>query len=175
MTSNSPANERILGSLRAEDGKGVARVEDRYDTAIDDLWSALTDPQRLARWYGEVEGDLRLGGGFQVRHADGERAGRVDACEPPQRLLVMLRDPDPRPGQPEETVIEAQLTAAAHQTILVVEDRGLPLHLLAAYGAGVQIHLEHLADHIAGRESGDTEERWDELLPHYEALAADVS
>jgi len=38
------------------------RVEDRYDTDIDDLWSALTDPGRLVRWYGQVEGDLRLGG-----------------------------------------------------------------------------------------------------------------
>jgi uncharacterized protein YndB with AHSA1/START domain len=175
MTSNSPASHPILGSLRAEKGNGIARLEDRYDAAIDDLWSALTDPQRLARWYGDVEGDLRLGGEFRVRHADGRRTGRVDACEPPQRLLVMLRDPDARPGQPKETVIEAQLTAAGHQTILVVEDRGLPLHLLAAYGAGVQIHLEHLADHVAGRESGDTEGRWDELLPHYETLAADVS
>jgi uncharacterized protein YndB with AHSA1/START domain len=175
MTSNSPGNDRILGSLRAKNGKGIARLEDRYDTAIDDLWSALTNPHRLARWYGEVEGDLRFGGEFQVWHADGGRTGRVDACEPPQSLLVMLRDPDPRPGQPEETVIEAQLTAAGDQTILVVEDRGLPLHLLAAYGAGLQIHLEHLGDHIAGRESGDTEQRWDELLPHYEALATDVS
>ena len=175
MTSNSPGNHRIQGSLRAEDGKGVARLEDRYLSTIGDLWSALTDPQRLTHWYGEVEGDLRLGGEFQVRHADGKRTGRVDACEPPQRLLVMLRDPHPRPGQPEETVIEAQLTAAGDQTILVVEDRGLPLHLLGAYGAGLQIHLEHLADHIDGREGGDTEERWDALLPHYEALAADVS
>ncbi len=41
---------RILGSLRAADGKGVVRIEDRFDTDIDDLWSALTDPRRLARW-----------------------------------------------------------------------------------------------------------------------------
>ena len=41
-----------------------------YDTDIDDLWSALTDPRRLARWYGEVEGDLRLGGELQVRIPD---------------------------------------------------------------------------------------------------------
>jgi hypothetical protein len=39
----------------------------------------------------------------------------------------------------------------------------------------VQIHAEHLADHISGRESSDTEERWEKLLPSYEVLAADVS
>jgi hypothetical protein len=58
MTSNT----RILGSLRSADGKGVVRMQDRFDTDIDDLWSALTDPRRLARWLGDVEGDLRLGG-----------------------------------------------------------------------------------------------------------------
>jgi uncharacterized protein YndB with AHSA1/START domain len=162
----------ILGSLRSEDGNGVVRLEDRYDTDIDDLWSALTDPGRLARWYGEVEGDLRLGGELQVRIPDaGERTGRVDACEPPRRLLVTMHDPDARPGQPAHTVIEAWLSADGGQTVLVVEDRGLPLPLLPAYGAGVQIHLENLAAHIAGREPAGSESRWEELLPAYEALA----
>jgi len=34
----------ILGSLRLDDGDGVVRMEDRYETDIDDLWTALTDP-----------------------------------------------------------------------------------------------------------------------------------
>ena len=175
MTSNAPASGRILGSLRAKDGKGVVRMEDRYDTDIDDLWSALTEPRRLTRWYGEVEGDLRLGGEFHAHVTGaGERTGRVDACEPPRRLLLTMRDPDPQPGQPEETVIEAQLTADGDQTILVVEDRGMPLDLLAAYGAGVQIHVENLAAHLAGRERGDDEARWGELLPAYQDLAANI-
>ena len=176
MTNNAAGGERILGSLRSEDGKGVVRMEDRYDTEIDDLWSAITDPPRLARWYGEVEGALRPGGEFEAHITDaGERRGRVDACEPPQRLLVTMRDTDPRPGQPEETVIEAQLTADGGQTVLVVEQRGLPLPLLAAYGTGVQIHLENIAAFIARRELQDTESRWSELLPAYEAIAANVS
>jgi hypothetical protein len=49
MTSNQRSDSRILGSLRSEDGKGVVRIEDRYDTDIDDLWSAITSPDRLAR------------------------------------------------------------------------------------------------------------------------------
>jgi len=124
MTSNTHASDRILGSLRSEAGDGITRMEDRFGTSIDDLWSALTEPRRLAGWYGEVEGNLRVGGEFHVRHADGERTGRVDACEPPQHLLVRLRDADPRPGQPEEILIDAELTADGGQTVLVVEVRG---------------------------------------------------
>jgi uncharacterized protein YndB with AHSA1/START domain len=175
MTSNERGVGRILGSLRSEDGKGVVRMEDRYNTDIGDLWSALTDPGRIARWYGEVQGDLRPGGEFHAHITGaGERTGLVDACEPPRRLLLTMRGPDPQPGQPDETVIEATLAADGGQTILVVEERGLPLELLAAYGAGVQIHVENLAAHIAGRERGDDEARWNELIPAYRDLAAKV-
>jgi uncharacterized protein YndB with AHSA1/START domain len=161
----------VLGSLHSVDGEGVVRMEDRLDTGIDDLWRALTDPDRLAHWYGEVEGELSQGGEFSVRIAlSGERTGRVEACEPPQRLLLAMRDPDPQPGQPGQTVNEARLTAEGAQTRLVWEVRGLPVNLLPAYGAGIQIHVEHLADYISGRELRDVEGRWSELFSAYEAL-----
>jgi uncharacterized protein YndB with AHSA1/START domain len=67
MTTSQPGDIRILGTLRATDGTGVVRLEDRFDTDIEDLWSALTEPRRLARWLGEVEGDLRAGGEFRAR------------------------------------------------------------------------------------------------------------
>src|SRR5580658_7193410 len=66
MTGNAHPGTRILGSLRSAHGTGVVRVEDRFDTGIDDLWSALTDPGRVARWYAQVEGDLRPGGEFRL-------------------------------------------------------------------------------------------------------------
>ena len=98
MTGNARPGARILGSLRSADGKGVVRMQDRFDTDIDDLWSALTDPRRLARWMGEVEGDLRLGGEFRARFfASGwEGTGRVEACEPPRRLLLLTTQPGQR-------------------------------------------------------------------------------
>jgi uncharacterized protein YndB with AHSA1/START domain len=162
----------VLGSLHSDFGEGVVRMEDRLDIGIDDLWGALTDPDRLACWFGEVAGELSQGSGFRVRIAlAGERTGQVEACEPPQRLLLTMRDPDPRPGQPEQTVIEAQLIAEGAQTRLVWEERGMPVDLLPAYGAGIQIHVEHLADYIAGRELRNVEARWNELFPAYEALA----
>ena len=172
MTSNAHTGNRILGSLRSADGKGVVRMEDRFDTDIDDVWPALTDPRRLLRWLGEVEGDLRLGGEFRARFfASGwEGTGRVEACEPPRRLLLLTK----RPGQRDEQVIEATLAADGDQTILVWEERGMPLNQLAAYGAGIQVHVEDLAAHIAGRERGDADARWGELLPAYQDLAAGV-
>ncbi len=172
MTGNTAGGGRILGSLRSADGKGVVRMEDRFDADIDDLWSALTDPRRLARWLGEFEGDLRLGGEFRARFfASGwEGTGRVEACEPPQRLRVRTK----HVRAPYDLVIEATLTAGGDQTILIVEERGMPLDQLAGYGAGDQIHVEDLADYIAGRERRDAEARWDELELAYRDLADKV-
>lgn len=169
MTGN-----RILGSLRSADGTAVVRMEDRYDTDIDDLWSAVTEPPRLARWLGEVEGlegDLRVGGEFRFHFfASGSAGtGRVEACDPPRRLLVHLAA-----GQPNESSIEVTLTADGDHAILVWEERGMPLKLIAAYGAGIQIHVEDLGAYLAGRGPCDAAVRWAELEAVYEKLAIEV-
>ena len=171
MTTNAPDGIRILGSLRSEDGLGIVRLEDRFDTDVDDLWSALTDPDRLARWLGEIDGDLRPGGEFRAHYfASGwEGTGRVEACEPPQRLLVSTRSGDEPDGR-----VEATLTADGGQTVLVIEARGVPLDNIAAYGAGNQIHVEDLAAYLAGRERCDARSRWQELHPGYQDLVVEV-
>jgi uncharacterized protein YndB with AHSA1/START domain len=170
MTNDTSGGTRIVGRLRSVDGKGAVRMEDRYDTDIDDLWSALTDSRRLARWIADVEGDLRLGGEFHARFTSSwDGMGRVDVCEPPRRLLVTMS-----PGQPDETVIEARLTAEGGQTILVIDERGLPLGEIAGHGAGWQAHVEDLAAYVAGHKPADWRTRWTALTPAYEDLAENL-
>jgi uncharacterized protein YndB with AHSA1/START domain len=181
MTSQEPERIRILGRLGSAEGKGVIRIEERYETDIDDLWSAITEPARLARWYGEVTGDLRPGGAFRVYIAanDIESTGQVQACEPPHRLRVTTRETNDsyQKGQgvpPFDATVQATLTADGRQTMLVLEVHGMPADMIAFYGAGWQIHAENLATHLAGREHGDAAERWDALVPTYQDLAADI-
>jgi uncharacterized protein YndB with AHSA1/START domain len=163
MTEDTRTNGGITGTMHAIDGKGAVRMSGRYDTDIDDLWSAITDPARLARWVAEVEGDLRLDGEFRAKFTSSwEGPGRVDVCEPPQRLLLTMS-----PGEDDETVIEATLEAEGDGTRLLVEERGLPLGEVAAYGAGWQAHVEDLAAHVAGRSPADWHTRWTELAPAY--------
>jgi uncharacterized protein YndB with AHSA1/START domain len=157
---------RILGSLGSADGKGVVRMEERYGTDIEDLWSAITNPLRLARWLGDIEGDLSVGGTYHARYyASGwEGDVRIDVCEPPRRLRLIGAG-----KHPDDHVAEVTLTADGDQTILVWEARGMPLTLLAAYGAGNQIHVEDLTAYITGRERCDADARWHELEPAYKS------
>jgi len=163
MTPQRTGPGTIVGSLLAVDGKAVVRMEDAFTTDAEDLWSALTDPQRLARWVARVDGDRRLGGEFRARFTSGwEGAGRVDVCEPPRRLLVTMWA-----GQDDQTVIEVELVPDGDQTRLVLEERGLPLNEAAAHGAGWQAHVEDLAAHLAGRPTAGWQTRWTELTPAF--------
>jgi len=158
---------RILGSFVTAEGRAAVRMQDRYNTDITDLWSAITDPARLARWLGEVEGDLRPGGTFRARFfASGwEGTGTVQVCDPPERLLVLTTDAD---GSNQGTV-ELTLTAAGDQTVLVWEEQ-VPPGLLPEYGAGIQVHVEDLDAYIQGQPCCDAAARWAELIPSYRAL-----
>jgi uncharacterized protein YndB with AHSA1/START domain len=140
----------------------------RYESNRDDVWSALTEPQRLAHWYGRVEGDLRAGGEFSsfVLTSGWDGIGRIDECVPQQRLEVTMWE-----EEGAEHVVTAELIADGDQTDLVLAVRGLPLDLVWAYGAGWQVHLEDLGAHLAGLESMNTTTRWDELEPIYREMA----
>lgn len=54
-----------------------------YDTDPDDLWDALTNAERIPRWFSPVTGDLKLGGRYQVQ---GNAGGTILRCEPAQAL-----------------------------------------------------------------------------------------
>lgn len=157
---------RMLGSMRRiDEARGAVRVEDVYDTGIGDLWSAITEPRRLARWIADVEGDLRVGGMVQARFTSTwEGPGRIDVCDPPNHILLTME-----PATADETVIEAWLTSEGEHTRLVIEERGLPLDALYKHGAGWQAHIEDLGRYLAGGQS-NWKARWTELTPAYHSL-----
>ena len=56
-----------------------------YDTTIEDLWDALTNPERIPRWFLPVSGDLRVGGRYQLH---GNAGGTITHCEPPRAVAM---------------------------------------------------------------------------------------
>lgn len=168
----------ITATMRALDPtRGAVRVEDVYDTDIDDLWQACTAPERLARWIAVVSGDLRVGGTVEaVFTSTWAGPARIDVCEAPHHLLITME-----PGTEDESELEAWLTAEGSRTRLAVEERGLPVGKLHFHGAGWQAHLEDLGRSLARDGSAHDvgwspstpapawHERWAELTPQFEA------
>jgi uncharacterized protein YndB with AHSA1/START domain len=84
---------RVLGlvtrSVRnfEKDGKPASTVTltRLYDTTIDDLWDAVTSKERIPRWFLPVEGELRLGGKYQLK---GNAGGTITACTPPRHFAA---------------------------------------------------------------------------------------
>jgi len=54
-----------------------------YDTSVDDVWDAVTNAERIPKWFLPVSGDLRLGGSYQLH---GNASGKITGCEPPRSL-----------------------------------------------------------------------------------------
>lgn len=159
------------GRLRAEGDRSGVRFERRYDATPDEVWSALTEPERLTRWLANVvELELRLGGRFVlVWHEDGQRTdGSVLALEPGRLLELGWTYPD----EPDSAV-RFELRPDGDGTILILDHRGLPPGSIAGYGAGWHSHLDSLDAHLAGGEA-DWSARFEELGPTYEAEAAAI-
>jgi uncharacterized protein YndB with AHSA1/START domain len=76
------AVRRSIGSRVIAAGEArVLTISQSYDTGIEDLWAACTKPERIARWFVPVTGELRLGGRFQVQ---GNASGTIERCDPPK-------------------------------------------------------------------------------------------
>jgi uncharacterized protein YndB with AHSA1/START domain len=161
--------------------RGAVRVEDLYDTDIDDLWQACTTPERLVRWIAKVDGDLRVGGTIQaVFTSTWTGPARIEECDAPHHLLLTTE-----PGTEDECQIEAWLSQEGAKTRLVVEERGLPTTHLPFHASGWRAHLEDLGRSLEvdgtvhpdgwSSEAGAPgwKARWDELTPEYQQTAID--
>src|SRR4029453_18873984 len=56
-----------------------------YDTDVEDLWDGLTNAKRIPRWFLPIEGELKLGGKYQLK---GNAGGTITACKPPRHFAA---------------------------------------------------------------------------------------
>ncbi len=72
---------RQLGTRVLEAGEAkVLTISQSYDTTIEDLWDACTNPERIPRWFLPISGDLRAGGSYQF---EGNAGGKIERCDAP--------------------------------------------------------------------------------------------
>jgi uncharacterized protein YndB with AHSA1/START domain len=80
------AVQRQVGTRVLDAGEArVVTVSQTYDAAIDDVWDACTNPERIPRWFLPVSGDLRLHGHYQL---EGNAGGTIERCDPPKSFAA---------------------------------------------------------------------------------------
>ena len=152
--------ESSLGSVAvAADGKVTLRYERLYPRPIATVWSAITQPERMADWLGVAELEPRVGGRFAVRVGPGGRVpitGTVLVWEPPSALACSWTWPGG-----EGTVIRYDLSVeSAQATRLVFTHTGLPAEQVASVLPGWHLYLERLGMAVeGGRPDPDCAER----------------
>jgi uncharacterized protein YndB with AHSA1/START domain len=95
----------------------------RYAATAADVWGALTDPERISRWFYPVAGDLKVGGTYQT---EGNAGGEIRRCDKPSRLVVTWGGPD--------SIVDIRLTESDGATTLDFT-HSVPL-AMAGSGAG---------------------------------------
>ncbi len=80
------AVERSVSELEVEGRPARAVTLTRtFSTTVDDLWDALTNGERIPRWFLPISGELALGGRYQF---EGNAGGVITACERPSRVAA---------------------------------------------------------------------------------------
>jgi uncharacterized protein YndB with AHSA1/START domain len=95
-----------------------------YDASAEDVWDAITDPDRVKRWFLPLSGDLRVGGSFQL---EGNAGGEILQCDPPRLLRVTFGGPS--------SVVELRLTEHGADRTTFELEHSVPIEM-AGSGAG---------------------------------------
>lgn len=115
----------VFGRTIGDQAEIGLRARIAYGASHQEVWSALTEPDRLRRWFPPVSGELRQGGAFQ---SEGNAGGTIRRCEPPRLLVVTWGD--------EASVVSLRLSPATGGATTVELEHTVPRDV-TGNGAGV--------------------------------------
>lgn len=120
-----------------------------YDTDPEDLWDALTNPERIPRWFLPVEGDLKIGGRYQLK---GNAGGTITRCDPPEAFDLTWEFGGGMSWVTVRLVPEGKLTQLTLEHIVLVSDvdEHWAKYGPGAVGVGWDLAFVGLSQHIQG-------------------------
>lgn len=158
------------GSLH-DDGTTLAFTR-TFASPIDDVWSSITESDRLARWFGTWTGDPSSGSVMVTMNAEAEPVEPssyvIRACEPPHLLAVSTSD--------EGGVwhLRAELSESDGITTLVFSQERIDPEHVASAGVGWEWYLDRLAAAVAGDAPPSLDDFERDYLPHVATYAASL-
>jgi uncharacterized protein YndB with AHSA1/START domain len=154
------------GTIELKDGRHVLVQTRQFRAPIEDVWAAVTDPERLARWIGTWTGDPTSGSVlFRMLFEGEEHPGEtmeIRVCEPPHRLHLTSHFGD------VVWLLELDLAHADGVTTLTFSQPGITQEQVGDVGPGWDYYLDRLVDVETGADP--SQRSWDEYAPtgsHY--------
>ncbi|MEV1288815.1 SRPBCC family protein [Micromonospora sp. NPDC049679] len=130
-------------------GLNTLLIRRSYDATAEDVWDALTDPERLVRWFLPITGDLRVGGRYSL---EGNASGEIVRCDKPREIAVTWEFGG---GTSDVRLL---LTPKGDTTVLELEHSPVPAEIIPnaspemwGLGAGWEMGLTALGDYLAGK------------------------
>ena len=129
------AVQREVGSGRIAAGEGRAiRLRRTYEAPIDDVWDALTTPERISRWFLPISGDYRVGGRYQL---EGNAGGEILTCDRPNKFRVTWVYGDVTdPASVSELEVRLAPASEGSTTLELEHTAVVPDEVWAEYGPG---------------------------------------
>ncbi|MCY4516495.1 MAG: SRPBCC family protein [Acidimicrobiaceae bacterium] len=139
-------------STTSRDGQQmwVVTISRTFGVAPEELWDALTVPERIQIWLGPTSGDFRVGGRFDI---EGNASGDIVACDKP-RLISVTWEFDG-----DVSWVDATLAPSGDRSDLTLEHTAaIPPEWWEQYGAGAtgigwELALLGIAEHLAAPDA----------------------
>jgi uncharacterized protein YndB with AHSA1/START domain len=154
------------GKLTVDGDRAVLTFERRLAFPIESVWSAITDPDERAQWFGQTSIEGREGGVIEMvatgppLPAERKRmTGRILVWDPPHVLEHEWKQPIVEDG-----VVRYELTADGDGTLLRFTHRGLGVRNASGFRGGTHAFLDRLEAHLAGEVLPDWTARRIEII-----------
>lgn len=159
------------GRRTLRDGVPYVVYTRTFKASVEDVWAAVTEPERMARWIGTWRGDPPSGSVQFIMTAEGEDVPAatywIDACHPPTRLNTHSVDEDGT-----EWRLELDLDETGGVTTLTFAQAVTDPATVEHVGPGWDFYLDRLSVALEGGDVGELD--WTDYYPansaHYREL-----
>lgn len=155
------------GRILQQEGRPVLRLTRTFRAPREDVWAAVTEPDRLRRWIGSWSGDPATGRVTFVMEAEGDATGEemeIRECVPPRVLRLT--------SHVGEAQWHLDLVLEEHEgvTTLTFEQPGIDPTEVESTGPGWEYYLDRLVAAESGGEVAEIDferDYYPAMLGHY--------
>lgn len=156
-------NEEQLGAFTRGGDHLDVRFERFYPRSIEKVWSALTEPERLADWMGVAHVEPHAGGRYELMLDGPHRmTGRILVWEPPHVLEFTWSN-----THAPDSIVRYELSRHGDGTRLVFTHQRMPYATSALMLPGWHVFLARLGSVLVEAEPPQWQPNWRDMQAIY--------